>query len=945
MTQQDLVAGELPERVVDFLDEKALREVIGQWLSGERQARIDAIRALLAKEASKSGRRLFDNLNALRERTDNPSVRLLKRDYPQLTTGMAEDLLQHAQPSDLQHLSEKPRVPLTLAQQAREAERQVRLARAYEGLYLDELHTVDSDRLALHTLKTLPGWSTDLRLELREYSAQGTLLGSIGAQSASERKVLVIRPDGKYQARDGLDQQLHGDDSFYAAMLHALPDRARVDLGFQIHDDARLEQTIKAHPLSRDRLAPILLENPALKPAYDPAVMRLRGGMQGYAQQVPRGMGLRRRVQSLYPGFAPEQVETLLTRFTDNGGSVHQRLNVLETEFNQLNRALRHWVESPTASFRFSKAGRLEVQARERLYKAIRQCWQRTGPAGVEAPGVVLPQALNLDNFPMLRQHLTSLPELQANFDHVTSLNLRAGELGDEQMPFLKSFRRVRYLNLQDNLLTTVPPAVSDMPHLTNLFLNDNRIELDAEAVGRLKNLTRLQSLGLRNNPLKLVPDISRMPRLQILLLNGTSLDSWPIGLFAQPRPRNIFLDLRQNRISVIPKVAPGSFRAELLARTLLSREPEWIEVQDLETLKMYIESVGLDPEREYPPRGTVDSADWYAGLTERQWQLKQQAWDEVEDEFDSLKFFDEIRKLTMSADFKAGGAYQVDLTAKVWRMIEAMARDGDLRVRLFNEAIAPTQCVDGGTQLFNAMGMQVLIQEAYALQRADLIEAQLLELALGKSRLDELGAIARHAIVARVAAGERLLGLDDLGNVTGTVDEVEVHLAYMTDLAERLDLPWQARGMQFRTIAGVSKAMIDAAFERIVALEEADLLAERILDQPLWRTWLESENREEIDVLTRPIDALSELQDALHRRGQTVDLEAKAALEEQVQTLCGELDRDENEFANGRLLSDDAYAQALKDIDQQIRQRLLTLTRQAMERTGLQRLGISPGQ
>jgi hypothetical protein len=75
------------------------------------------------------------------------------------------------------------------------------------------------------------------------------------------------------------------------------------------------------------------------------------------------------------------------------------------------------------------------------------------------------------------------------------------------------------------------------------------------------------------------------------------------------------------------------------------------------------------------------------------------------------------------------------------------------------------------------------------------------------------------------------------------------------------------------------------------------------------------------------------------------VDLEAKAALEEQVQTLCGELDRDENEFANGRLLSDDAYTQALKDIDQQIRQRLLTLTRQAMERTGLQRLGISPGQ
>ena len=945
ISRQDLVAGKLPERVIDFLDEQELREVLGQWLAGDRKARIEAIRTLLATQAGKSTRRLFDSLNALRERSDNPLVQLLKRDYPQLSTGMAEELIQQVQPSDLRHLSAKKRVPLKLAQQAREAERQVRLTRAYEGLYLEELHTLDSDRLVLHTLETLSGWPADLRLEIREHSAQGALLDSIGAQNATQRKVLVIGADGKYQARDGLDQHLHGNDSLYAGILHALPDQARVALGYEIHDAAKLEETIRAQPLARDRLEPVLLENPTLRPAYDPATMRLRGGMPGYAQQAPRGMGLRRRARSLYPGFSPEQVEALLTGFTHNGGSVDLRLTALEAEFNQLNQTLRRWVDSPTTSFRLSTAGRAEWQSREQLCKVIRQSWQRTGPAGFEAPGVVSPQALELDSFPLIQRHLASLPRLEANFDHVTSVSLRSAQLRNEHLAFLNSYRRVRYLNLQDNQLTAVPPAVSEMPHLANLFLNDNRIELDAVAVDRLKKLTRLKSLGLRGNPLRLAPDISQMPLLQVLQLNEAGLDGWPIGLFAQLRPRNIYLDLRNNPISHIPVVAPGSFRAELLARTLISREPDWISAANLDILKMYIESVGMDPERPYPPLGSVDSANWAAGMTEQQWQLKQESWHEVEDEFNSLPFFNEIRKLTMSADFKAGGEYQADLTAKVWRMIEAMEVDSVLRVKLFTEAATPTECVDGGTQLFNAMGMQVLIHEAYALQSVDLIEAQLLELACGKSRLDELGAIARQRVAARVAAGEHFRRVDSLGNVTGTIDEVEVHLAYMTDLAERLDLPWQARGMQFRNIAGVSKKMIEAAFERIVALEEGDLLVERILDQPLWRTWLESANREELNGLKRRLDATTDLQDALQRRAEAVASADKTAVEQEIKALCRELGKKEDEYAADLLMSDEAYTQALSEIDQQVRQRLLTLTRQAMDRAGLERMRVSSGQ
>ena len=947
MTRQDLLAGALTERVVGFLDERALRDVLGQRYSGDRQARVVALREQLAGQARLHKRRLFDGLYASRTRSADPLVNLLKNDGAELATAQAKELLRDAQPSDVQHLSEKQRVPLRLTEQAREAAYQLRVTRAYEGFYFDSLHNADTARLELHSLATLPGWPADLRLEIREYSFEGPLADSLGPEDASIRKVLVLNEHGRYEARDALDQHLHGADNLYAAVLHALPDPERTALGFEIHESSRLEQAVRAQPLDRSRFEPILRDNPITRPAYDPSLMRLRGGMRGYARQAPQGVGLRQRALALYPDFTSEEVEALLAGFGQGEGAVHARLTVLEAEFNQLNRTLQRWMNSPTQSARFTPAGVAEWHARNNIYKALRQCWQRTGPEGIEAYGIVRPQALTLDNIPKLSRLLETLPRLEANFDHVTSLSLRGGQLRSGNLSFLEPFHQVRYLNLQDNLLSAFPPVLKDMRHLTDLYLNDNRIELDPVAVDCLKNLTRLRSLALRGNPLKLIPDVSRMPHLQVLVLSDTGLDSWPVGLFSQSRPRSIFIELSRNPISRIPQVAPGSFRAELLARTVISREPHWISPENLDTLRLYIESVGMDPDRPYPPRGLLDSADWWMGMTERQWQEKQEVWNDVEDEFGSVPFFNELRKLTQSADFKDGGAYQTELTTKVWRMLEAMASDSELRIKLFNEAATPTECVDGGTQLFNAMGVQVMVHEAYALVRADLIEAQLLELSLGKSRLDELGAIARQRVSARLANGERFRRYDANGDVIGTIDEVEVHLAYMTDLAERLDLPWQSRGMQFRKIAGVSKEMTEAAFQRIKALEEGDLLIDRLFEQPLWRTWLETTYREELNGLKRRIDATTDLQDALQRRadGTRLTAEGKAAVEAEIKGLCSELGKSETDFADGKLMTDEEYVQALDDIDLQITQLLKKLTREAMIRAKLDRLRIESVQ
>ena len=843
LTRADIRGGRLPTRIVEALSESQLQDFLGSETPRDRPARVAELQRRIASQAQDRKKSVFDSLYTSREASSDSRINLLQRDLPALSTSVARALLDDASAAELAKLSEG-RLPLRLRELATQSAHGIRLSRAYEGLYLDELNSLDSDRLVLHTLESWPQWPKDMRIEMRQFSSSGSLLDSVGPEDASIRKVVVLREDGRYETYDAEGLHLHGADDLYSALLHALPDAERKALGYETHQGAQLRQAIQKVPLSHDQLSPILLENPVRKPAYDPQMMKLRGGMHGYRQRLTDEDLLRVRLQSLYPAFGDVEVQAMLDGFGDAAG---QRLLGLEAEFDQLNDALRRWVNEPTHAWRLTPEGVTEWNVRNAIYKKIRHCWQRTGPKGVDAPGIVRPQALNFDGLAM-DGFLQTMPELTANFDHVTELSLADVRMRSEHLGFLRPFRQLRQLNMAGNYLTEFPAEIGNLRMLTTLMLNDNHIRLTETGVARLRDLTRLHLLRLSNNPLRLPPDISRMPRLQALTLDRTHLNTWPTGFFGQPRPRSIYLNLEFNVLTEIPQVAPGSFRAELLARTFFTQSPEWISPQNLERMKRYIESLGLDPDRPYPARGVLDSSEWGEGLTDEAWYEKTQAWDCVEDEHGSVPFFNEIRRLTESFDFKAEDrSYRAALTAKVWRMMEAMAENTELREKIFAEATSTTNCVDGGTQLFNAMGIEVLVHEAYALANPGLVEAELLELARGKSRLDELGRIARERVAERLRAGEQFYRPD---TPAGTIDEVEVHLAYMTDLAERLDLPWQARGMQFRALSGVSKDMIEAARQRVLALEEGELLTERILEQPIWMTYLENTHRQEFDAL-----------------------------------------------------------------------------------------------
>jgi hypothetical protein len=567
-----------------------------------------------------------------------------------------------------------------------------------------------------------------------------------------------------------------------------------------------------------------------------------------------------------------------------------------------------------------------------------------SGEWDLDSTGLSQGQFINLRDIPLEGQ-LEELPPLSANFSHVTNVDLAGTGIVNAD-GFLRNFKRLRKLDLSNNKLEKLPEPVGRMVHLGELDLSDNSIEFDQQAVTQLSKLTQLYFLGLEGNPLSLPPDIGQMPNLLYVLLAETGINTWPVGVFDQPRPRTLFLDMRSNRLDVIPQVEPGSAQAEIVARTLISQEPNAISAENLRRVRDYRRSVGYPPDRD-PPQGAFDSKHWVAGLTEEQWKDKQDVWADLEREPGSEAFFNELRKLAGSQDAKTTNeAARIDLCAKVWTMVEATAANTALREKLFRMAAAPSTCVDAGAQLFNAMGLEVLIVQAYDLG-AGPRETRLLTLARGKSRLDELGKIAGERVAELVAEGRQFVEFDEAGEIIPhydaqgqlleDIDEVEIHLIYPTRLAgeERLDLPWQSREMRYG-VPDVTDDMITQAYNRVLDKEQGPLLQERLITQPLWVDYLKRQHAQQFSALYAQGEPLLDLQAAQQAWLDTDSAVQKIHWRSEIVRLAKLLGKPDSEIKPGMVMSDAQYYAEMEAIATQEKALLGTLTHDAMQRANL---------
>ena len=934
VSRNELMTGQLPRRIIEFLEEAQIDHLLGRQTPRDQPSRIAALQKQLQARAQYCRSRIMRSLYASHQPSATAAETLVQRDFKGLPTLMVREMLAGLPVAEREALEQSTRIPLTVAQSARRLQQQYRLIQAYEGLYLEALANKDTEALVLNSLPNLPGWADSLRLEVREGGMEGELRAAFGEVDAAERKVLVRVAEGQYQAFDARGQELHGVNGLYGALQHALTDTHRQALGLpHVGQGEQLKAAIIARTLSREQLRTVLRMRPEGKPFFR-WPQRLSDNRLGYPLSG-HGSGawreiIKQRVKTLYASMNEEQMEEYLR---DRDLEDDRWLKALEAESKQLNSVLNRWfVEGP--------ADVQTRQVRSAVRDLIRHAWARSGELDVDTQGVYRGQRIRLED-EALGEQLATLPPLPGNFDHVSSMHFPNSGLTDQSTGFLTAFRRLRILNLEGNALTRLPEVCASMPRMEGLDLSDNEIVLTQQTALHIREMRNLQWLALQGNPLSQPVDISRMPRLRWLYLSGCELQGWPVGIFAYDRPREFLLELTGNRLSSIPDVAPGSDRARVLARTAVTRD--WLAPDVLAKLRLYLESVGLDPNRRFPPRGAQDSAHWMTGLSQQQWLDKQPVWNDLEEAPGSEAFFDELRRLSESAD-ATNPDYQEGLTAKVWRMLEAMAEDAALRERLFRMAIAPSTCVDAVAELFNAMGLEVLLYEAQALPDANVMRLELLELAKGRARLDEVGRIVNRRVKELFDEGRRFPEYDEEGdlvtqydaddNPLRSIDEVEIHLAFTTALADRLDLPWQSKSMKFEE-PDVTPAMIDQAYQSIKSLDDGDGMRDAIADLGFWADYLQASFSDDFMRYSARSDALIDLQSAQRTLAADGKLstEQRADLRTTIITSAQVLGKTQEQVPPGQVMSDAEYDVEIAGLGEERKGLLRRLTDQVMGR------------
>jgi hypothetical protein len=851
-----------------------------------------------------------------------PEIAPLFSDFPELPTTVAEQIIEGASAAEDQHITQKKRLPLRLKTQARELQFETRAVRAAQGLYPSASITPDTERLVLGTLRFNTDTFGDLRLEIRQSTFDGELRYSVGPEDATRVRVLIRDEAGQYQVRDGEDQPIHEADDFFEAVLQATQENGQNSLGYKPGDGDRFRQwvMVKSAPPSERRT---VLADPPVRPvAEHETILLVRGGWLSR-----EGLTLHERIQDLYPHFSEAEVDNFATALTNQG----EPLRLLEEQENDLNQ-LRNLIDL----WRAESAG-LDADnpmplrgVRQHIAERLLACFERKNTelgSRTELHGYALD--LSRELLPIdLESEWPKRPQLKRFLDKVTILKLNNTLFSTKANGLLKDFPNLRELSANRCYLTQLPENIGAMHRLERLRLSDNHIALDAAAVEKLKHLTYLEILRLDKNPLGRPVDISRMPRLKVVGLRNTGITTWPEGTLSKTRPRGFLLDLRDNPISVIPEVVPGSPQAWVVARTRLDlgnlSEANQVHYQAVRR------SVALPPEPIVPYNSQAEwvvSSDYSANHWSDvpSWGMdRTNLWSELADEPQAQGFLNVLLDTRLSRDFQNPGPARDQLVQRVWRMLDAAYVDTPLREKLFTMAVAPVDGADAGAQLFNHMGIHVLAYEAHAYSTDPAqLEQKLVTLAKGAARLEQVNDIARADVASR----------------GGNPDEVEVYLAYQTGLAERLDLPWQSKGMLFRPVSGVTDAMIDQAYDTVLALGEGDGLVDRMLEQNFWQNHLNERYATDMEANKRRYQGLSDQLDTLRTTqrewAESTSDTQRAALRSRLRELMNDLPAPDTVVFADEPLSDGIFDRLLVDLGDAEKELSRRLTRQAMKRAG----------
>ncbi|MHC8334038.1 NEL-type E3 ubiquitin ligase domain-containing protein [Pseudomonas sp. LB3P25] len=847
LSQTSLDNGQLHTALLSALSSEQREHLVGLSTT-DRNVEIKELTKILAEEAQRQRLALFTRIYQRTETPGNAREAVLLEKFTDLPASMAEELVGNALSAEWEEL-DVARVPLRLAEEARRYLQVMRVSRAYEGLYMNSAASIDTDRLVLHTLEHLPGWSANLQVQILEWSGKQNEVVSIGSEPATEKLVINAHGD-RYSVFDGKDGPLTSflnrtREHYFQALWHGLPASRKTALGVQTDDaGAALRQKITQLALER-RAAITQLIGAAGRPGYR-SPMGLADRSMTEHSAVPSGSTatasstdvLVQRARELYPMHSPAQIHRLLTALGTNEILVLKKLESLRLEFFAIREALGRWVNRQTWH-QAPDGPRLEVSklSKFRAAQAIIRSWRKE--SGFVQTSEGLYSALTF-----APQPLGELPVIVGDFSHIGSLVMEGVGASAGLNTFLHNFSNLQSLSLSGNHLDRLPLAVTSMPRLAHLNLNDNRIQLTAESASQLAGMTGLRTLNLSYNPkLSRVPDVSKLRHLQQLNLRGTGIDQWPAGASDLSNLR--VLDMRDNRIERLPE---EFFKDSLALNRETNLHGNPVSPETVKQIIAYQQKNGVsfgviasDYRRQVAPTATQEakSALWLAGKSLAESVPKRALWDSLLACPGSRDFFNVISRLRDTADFKR---LYPQFSQRVWDVLEAAGEDDRLRRSLFSVARTGRVSVDGYSALFSEMEVQVLCFRAMAAATTGsaTLERQFINLLRGLFRLQEVEGLALVDINTRTGSQPKLYD-----------HALQISLAYRVGLAERLDLPAQPREMAIRLDVEVSPAALDRACQAVLKTERTSALQEWIVTQGFWVEYLEAAHRDRFAAIT----------------------------------------------------------------------------------------------
>ncbi|MEB0048119.1 MULTISPECIES: leucine-rich repeat domain-containing protein [unclassified Pseudomonas] len=724
------------EALLCRLEKSTAETLLGEPLTHDLMAATARLRVRLASQAEAQRTLLLNNRYLALQSSSNEWVRLFQHEYPGLPKSAVEQMLDRygvdiqvpADPVDVMRVFQR------LADKARQYQQHVRLNRAYEGLYLPAMAGPESDTLALHSLKNLPGWPKGLRFEVLDAVSQGRILDHCGPLGSVDRRPL-IKVANQYQ-RQGAN--VDGED-FIAAVLDHLSAQERLALRLPAMNQARaLRGLLADNALTRSQL---MLGLHRMDCGLPFEAQGLRGG--GFpdtpqADAMTHEM-MRLQVKDIYPDSSSVQADELLQRA---GVGAQAHIDELRRQCLQLSADLADWIDRVTDDIHdmhvdflvagddaaqglgpeqihghnlqlLQQAVDHERQTRIELSEELFSIWsQRNRPDNrVYSNGDFIGFKLNMD-----AESYHRLPTLSVRLSEVVELSLRALNVTEQESldVFLECFPNLRTLNMEDVDLTQtnidgvlegcLPPAIPQMTQLTSLNLGSTQLQFKLETASQLRELVRLEDLDLSNNPLVVSPVVLGMNALRRLNLRNTRITTCPIGIMDPPYLTA--LDLRDNQIARVPpavisqSIAPG--RVQLWGNPLMDEDT-------LRRLISHRERTGINLWLGTPGADYGTSRAWLHESDDAQRAARQSIWEGVAEKRGGIRFLGFMNALSLTADYRVD---YLALQARVWRLLSEAQASPPLWERLSQEVEV------GDADIDNPMAILVSLEGRVRLYR-----------------------------------------------------------------------------------------------------------------------------------------------------------------------------------------------------------------------------------